>query len=286
MSDPSGRRPVPPVRRSAQHQLIKDVRRLSGRRTPRESSGRFLIEGPGLVAEAIAAGVIVEHVVVPDDERGHRAAADISIRLAAAGSPAEVVSVEPGVFQGLAAVDHPQPAVAVARSVTASLSPVIDAVGRDGGAVIVLAGVADPGNVGTLVRSAEAAGAAAVVATTGTADLWSPKVVRSAAGSIFRLPVVAQTEIDELLGACRAARVRIVALDHRGDTSLDTADLTGPIALVVGSEAHGVPENLRKAAEFVVSIPMAGAVESLNAGVAGSLVLFERARQLRRFGVT
>ncbi len=282
MSDQPARLRVPPVRRSAQHQLIKDVRRLSGRRTARGPTDRFLVEGPGLIAEAISAGVVIDHVVVPDDPGGHGAAESIVRRLEAVGRGVDMVSVEPGVFQGLAAVEHPQPALAVARLVVISLDEVIAGAALARGAVVVLAGLADPGNVGTLVRSAEAAGAHAVVATSGTADIWSPKVVRSAAGSIFRVPVVAGVDVDDLIARCGATRLAIVALDHRGDAPLDQTDLTVPMAIVVGSEAHGVPEALRHAAHVVVSIPMVGAVESLNAGVAGSLVLFERARQLRR----
>jgi TrmH family RNA methyltransferase len=194
----------------------------------------------------------------------------------------EVVAVEAGVFDSLAGTEHPQPALAVASPTEADLTDVLAGVVGTGGVVLVLGGLADPGNLGTLIRAAEAAGAAAVVTTAGSADVWSPKVVRSAAGSLFRVPVVADLEPRDLVGALAAAGVVVVALDHRGAVSLDIADLSGPLAVIVGSEAHGVPPDLLEAADRVVSIPMAGRVESLNAGVSGSLVLFERARRFRR----
>jgi TrmH family RNA methyltransferase len=146
---------------------------------------------------------------------------------------------------------------------------------------VVLVDVADPGNAGTLVRTAEAAGAGAVVCCGATADPFAPKAVRAAAGSAFRLPVI--VELDpvaalQVLGSGGLARVGLAA---GAAEPYDAVDLTRPTAIVLGNEAHGLPDVVTTALDRLLSIPMAGDTESLNVAAAGAIVCFEVARQRR-----
>jgi RNA methyltransferase, TrmH family len=154
--------------------------------------------------------------------------------------------------------------------------------------VVVLAAVQDPGNIGTIMRSAEAFGATGVMTTRGSADPWSPKALRASAGSGLRCPVLRGMAIPVLLAQLRVAGVKIVAASSHsaavtGARADATADLRGAVAIFIGNEGGGLPREIEHAADARVSIPMSAAVESLNAGVAASLVLYEAARQRKGF---
>ena len=149
--------------------------------------------------------------------------------------------------------------------------------------ILVLAGLQDPGNVGTLIRSAEAFGASGVVLLPGTVNRWNAKAVRASAGSVFRLPAVS-LRVEEMMAMLRERGVRLLAATADGDVALDETGLDGPVALVIGNEGAGVPEELLAAADARVAIACPGPVESLNAAIAGSVLLYEAARQ--RAGVT
>src|SRR5690606_19426236 len=140
---------------------------------------------------------------------------------------------------------------------------------------LVLVGVSDPGNAGTLLRSAEAAGGGAVLFCDGAVDPYGPKCVRSSAGSLFRLAVTREATSGAALAAAAAAGLRRVGTLARGAPPYDAVDLAGPVALVLGSEAHGLPAAVAAVVDENVTIPMAGATESLNVGMAGTVLCFE-----------
>ncbi len=147
------------------------------------------------------------------------------------------------------------------------------------GCVLVLAGVSDPGNVGTLVRAAEASGAVGVVVGPGTADVFSPKVVRASAGSIFGVPIAVVDDVVAALAELAAGDRRRYGTVAAGGTPYTDGDLAGPIALVLGNEAHGLPADVERALDGLLTIPMAGSAESLNVAMAGSVLLFEAKRR-------
>jgi TrmH family RNA methyltransferase len=152
------------------------------------------------------------------------------------------------------------------------------------GPILVLAGLQDPGNLGTILRSAEAFGSAGVVLGEGTVSPLNSKVIRASAGSVFRLPVVvgkAAGGLEEISAKLRAQSVRLIATSSHKGTPLDEASLTGPAAIFVGSEGSGLPRTVLAHADELIAIPHTAQVESLNAGVAGSIVLYEAARQRR-----
>jgi RNA methyltransferase, TrmH family len=188
-----------------------------------------------------------------------------------------VIELGSGVLAKAVDTVTPQAVAAVARRNPAA----IDEVAGTQGLVVVLAGVSDPGNAGTLLRSAEASGAAAVIATSGSVDLFAPKTVRASAGSLFRVPVVIDGSAAEVIDVLRDHGRRCVATVARGGVPYDESDLTAEVAIVLGNEAHGLDTELVDRLDLTVTIPMLGAAESLNVAMAGTILCFESARQRR-----
>lgn len=260
---PSGRREIS----SAKNPVVQRFRDAADGRL----EGVLLAEGVRLVREAVAAGCrIVEAAVSPrldDDElRG-----DLQQRAAS------YLECADDVLARLSALDTPQRvAVLVAKPehaeqdlVRGDLSPL----------VVIAAGVRDPGNLGSLLRTAEAAGATGCITMQGGADPFRDKAVRGSMGSIFRLPVLHGLDADAIVAFARRHRLQLVVADGGGDVAHSAADLTRPTALVVGAEAAGVPAELLRAAAARVRIPLRSPVESLNVAVAAGVLLFEAQRQ-------
>lgn len=240
------------------------------RRTGRRAAGAFLIEGPGLLSEAVASGIEVTEVFVTEGR-------DAPAASAAASAGAEVHVVGDHVGAALASTATPQGVVAVGRIPQASLA----GLPADTDLVLVLDEVSDPGNAGTLVRSALAAGAGAVVFTTGSVDPYAPKTLRAAAGAAFALKPIFGVTLQDAAAALRSRGFSVVGGDARAGRTIDELDLSGPVALVVGNEAHGLPPGHARALDALVRIDMPGPAESLNVAVAGSLLLFEVVRRRR-----
>jgi TrmH family RNA methyltransferase len=214
----------------------------------------FVVEGAPLLTQAIAAGWEVEaQFVAPGAD---------SVRC-----DAPLFEFAPNVLERVATTEHPQPVIGIVHQRTQVLP-------ADATFVMVADRIADPGNAGTIIRSAEAAGAQAVVFTPGSVDPFNPKVVRSTAGSLFRVPVVA-AELADL----RAAGLRLLATSSHRGTAYTEMPLTERIAVVVGNEAHGVPDDAP--VDGWITIPHQGAAESLNVAMAATVLAFEVARQRR-----
>ncbi|MBV8162576.1 MAG: RNA methyltransferase [Acidimicrobiia bacterium] len=181
-----------------------------------------------------------------------------------------------GVLEGAADTVTPQPIAAIVRRIDVALDAL-----RGTEFLVVCVDVRDPGNLGTVLRIAEAAGAGGVICCEGSVDAYSPKTVRASAGSLFHVPVVAGGEPLEVLDRMGRWGVYRLGTDaHRG-TPYDAVDLTAPTALVLGNETHGLPGDLSSALDGTVTIPMVGHTESLNVAMAAAVLCFERARQLR-----
>jgi RNA methyltransferase, TrmH family len=220
-----------------------------GRRSSRYEDRAFVVEGLGLLRQAIEAGWEVEGVYVTPGT-----VVDVD---------ATVFELVPNVMERVASTESPQPVLAVVamRAVVVPEAATF---------VLVADRLADPGNVGTIIRSAEAAGADAVVLTPGSVDPYNSKVVRASAGSLFRIPVVVAT-LDSLSGFRRLG-----TSSHRGDVYTDPV-YHGKVAVVVGNEAHGLDDGT--AIDQWITIPHAGAAESLNVAMAATVLAFEVARQ-------
>jgi RNA methyltransferase, TrmH family len=200
-----------------------------------------------------------------------------SVRAAAEAAGVPVVAVSAHVLEVLSTTATPQGVVAVANAADSDLADL----DPGAGVVVVLAGVRDPGNAGTLVRSSAAAGAAGLVFCHGSVDPWHPKVVRAASGSLWRIRVVRGVALADALGALRELGLRLVATAASAPVCIYDADLSGPIAIVLGNESWGFDEIWRGLLDATVGIPLEAGVESLNVAVAGSITLFEAARQRR-----
>lgn len=218
----------------------------------RRETGETLLEGPNVIGAALAAGLVPELVFTLDRD-------ELADRAAQAGS--EVISVSEPVMNKLAGTENPRGPVAVAAVPDSGRLAAVD--------TVVLCGISDPGNAGTLIRSA-AAFEFQVVATPDTVDLWSPKVLRAAVGAHFATGVVTGSSPE----AVAAAGVVLVALVPTDDGRADPEARDRPIALMVGNEAHGLSPELVAAASATLTVPTSGAVESLNAAVAGSIAMF------------
>lgn len=270
---------VEPTPLSASNPRIASLRRLSGRRKARLEAGRFVIEGPVPIAELLAAGADLDELYVDLDQWAQvddRSPLRSVVRDAdASGVP--VWGLTSSVFASVSDTATPQGVLALAIR---SVAPVRSVADLDG-PVLVLVDISDPGNAGTLVRAAEAAGCAGVVFAGSSTDPFGPKAVRAAAGSIVRLPVSEDTEVSTVLYELRSAGRTLVATVVDGGAAPEATDLSVPVAILIGSEAHGLSSEVIAACSATITIPMQSVVESINAAVAGAVVLFEVARQRR-----
>ncbi|MFZ0731761.1 MAG: RNA methyltransferase [Candidatus Sulfotelmatobacter sp.] len=256
--------------------LAKEVRQAFAR-AERTEDGYAAIEGLRIVEEAIRSGLRFRAVLFKES------AEDLAERvLPQIGAHVETLSLPDKLFDGIVPSETPQGVAALVRVKEFSLDDILERL--QVGPVIVVMGLQDPGNLGTILRSAEAFGSAGVVLGEGTVSPLNSKVIRASAGSIFRLPVVmAKTSggTEEISGKLRKADVRMIATSSHKGTALDQARLTGTLAVFIGSEGSGLPRALMAQVDELIAIPHSEHVESLNAGVAGSIVLYEAARQRR-----
>lgn len=252
---------------SAHHLLLKDIRRAaaSGRLT---SSGLAVAEGPHLLEEALSGKWAAEMVVTT--AAGREKYAYLLQR-----TSAEILVIPAKIFGRIAATETAQELLTLLRPRACTWADIFAGVPA---LIIVLDGIQDPGNAGTMARSAEAFGATGLVLTVGSVRASNGKFLRAAAGSIFRLPYLDGVAPEEAILCLKVAGVTVLSLAPDGETQLRNADLRSAVALVVGNEGAGVSAALR-AAGSSLSIPTAGRVESLNAGVACSLALYEAHNQ-------
>lgn len=250
---------------------LKTLRRLARRRSARTEAGCFVVEGATAVAAALVAGHdLVEVFVEP--------ATDEALVTDLRASRTAVTEVDAGRLDGIVSTRSPQPVAAVAVTAVRrvdELDPVVDDL------VLVLVDVGDPGNVGTLLRVAEAAGASTVLCLGESADPFNPKAVRASAGSVFSVGLVVDKEVFGTVQTLGAKGWTVTATSPHADLAFDEADLVVPTALVLGSEPRGLPTALEALADRTVRIPMVGRAESLNVAMAGAVLCFEAMRQRR-----
>jgi TrmH family RNA methyltransferase len=246
---------------------VKRLRRLLDRPAVRARERAFVVEGPTPLGDALDAGVRIQEVFVAPGP-----VPDVVARAVAAGI--DVFDLAPGVLERVADTVTPQAVLAVAAAVDIDLAELAGS-----SLLVVCVDVRDPGNLGTVVRSAEAAGAGGIICCDGSVDIYNPKCVRASAGSLFHTRIVARGDPVEVLGTVGGWGLRRLGTRASGGVPYTRADLTAPTAVVLGNEAHGLPERVAAALDGWVSIPMAGRAESLNVGMAAAVLCFEAARQ-------
>jgi TrmH family RNA methyltransferase len=259
--------------------LVKQLRQAFSRAELTES-GDCAIEGLRILEEAIRSGLRFSAVFFRESapDRAERLLPQI-------GAQVETLLLPDKLFDSLVPSESPQGVAALVRLKEFSLDDLVESERLQVGPIVVLAGLQDPGNLGTILRSSEAFGSAGVVLGEGTVSPFNSKVVRASAGSVFRLPVVhthgksMAGKLVEVSEKLRAQGVRLIATSSHKGTPLDQSDLKGKTAIFFGNEGAGLPRDVMAKMDEFISIPHTEQVESLNAGVAASIVLYEAARQ-------
>ena len=258
---------------SAANPLVRRVRQLADRKH-RRREGAFVVQGIQPVWQSVEAGAAVEVILVAPDLLRHPGARAMVAHQEAAG--VRVARLSGDLFGRIADRDGPSGLAAIVRTAPVALDAL--AVGADSlFAAVHSAG--NPGNVGTIVRTASAVGAAGVILTGPSADPYDPAAVKASMGALFTVPVVTAASPAEFLDWAHRAGVRVAATSARGSVSCWDADLMPPVAILLGSEGSGLPDDLLSAADLRVAIPMTGTAESLNLAVAAGVLLYEARRQ-------
>ncbi|MEJ2007303.1 MAG: RNA methyltransferase [Acidobacteriota bacterium] len=256
---------------SATNSLVKVFRRALTEGVTRD--GWLCGEGPHFLEEALKPG---SHVIVHSVLAAAEAVEKHQSLLSQLPYESEVATVPDRLFRQVAGTRTPQGIAALVELPRFDLKAVVAS--RDA-VVVVACGLQDPGNMGTIIRSADALGASAVVALAGTVSPFNPKAVRSCVGSIFRMPVFAGTRSETLFKLLRGSGVRILGADRHSAVDVSNADLRGSIAVLVGQEAAGLPPEISREADELLSIPIRAEADSLNAATAAGIFLYEIARQ-------
>jgi len=260
--------------------LIKQLRQAFSSAELTEK-GDCAIEGLRILEEAIRSGLRFSAVFFRESaqDRAERLLPQI-------GAQVETLLLPDSLFDSVVPSESPQGVAALVRLREFSLNDILERL--QVGPIVVLAGLQDPGNLGTILRSAEAFGSAGVVLGEGTVSPFNSKVIRASAGSVFRLPIVhaergagklVAVKLEEVSHKFREKGIRQLATSSHKGTMLDQADLRGATAIFFGNEGAGLPREIMARMDETIAIPHTSQVESLNAGVAASIVLYEAARQ-------
>ena len=254
---------------SRNNAVVKELRRAFHEATPNEQ-GEVAVEGVHLVEEAIRSSLRLSAVFFAESarERAHKLLPQLA-------KHTQTLLLPDDVFSSAAPTETPQGVAALVQVKTHSMAELMRV---QPALLVVAAGLQDPGNLGTIARSGEAFGATGLLLAEKTVSPWNWKSLRASAGSLFRLPV-AKVEIASALAQLREQGIAVLATSSHKGTPIADADLKRPIALIIGNEGAGVPKDVLAQVDEVVAIPHSDKVESLNAAIAASLVLYEASRQ-------
>jgi TrmH family RNA methyltransferase len=255
---------------STDNRQVKQLVLLQNKARERKRQGVFVAEGKKMFAEAPRAWV--ESVYVSESFLSEEDA-----KALLSGTTYEVLS--DSVFRHVSDTQTPQGILCVLRKPVYALS---DLLAGDATHLLLLEGIQDPGNLGTMIRTGEGAGITGVILDENTADLFNPKTIRSTMGSIYRVPYYISADLHADIAALKREGVRLYAAHLAGKVAYDEPDYTSPCAFLIGNEGNGLTDETASLADTYIRIPMAGAVESLNAAVSASLLMYETARQRRK----
>jgi TrmH family RNA methyltransferase len=256
---------------SRQNARVKELRRAFADAAPNEQ-GEAAVEGMHLVEEAIRSGLRLSAVFFSEaaHERAHKLLPQLSAHT-------EALLLPDDVFASAVPSETPQGVAAMVRPRSFALEAVFSPVPA---LLVITAGLQDPGNLGTIARSAEAFGVTGLLLGEHTVSQWNWKAVRASAGSIFRLPTL-KIQFAKALEEVKSRGVQVLATSSHKGTAIADVDLNAPVALLIGNEGTGIPKDTLAQADQVIAIPHSSRVESLNAGIAASIILYEAARQRR-----
>ena len=257
---------------SNQNPVIKEIKALRERKF-REEKRLFFIEGIRFVEEALNAGAGIELIMVSERLQGIKGGKKILEK--AAAWKHKVVTVSDRLFREVSDTENPQGVLAVVKMMDYSLVDVV----RDNSLVLILDSLQDPGNMGTIIRTADAAGVTGIIISKGCVDIYNPKVLRSTMGSVFHVPFCITDNLNKTVEWLKSNNIRLLAAHLDGASNYFDLDLKGSIAFIVGNEANGISDEIASLADLLVKIPMPGKAESLNASVAAGLLMYEAVRQ-------
>lgn len=250
---------------SRNNPIYKLINTLSKKKV-RENNGLFLMEGTRLLEEAISRGVKIKYLVIDETVKN----------VPEVNQDYQVLRLPDNLFKKVSNTVSPQGIIAVAEQIEISLADIIL---NENPLIVILDGIQDPGNLGTIIRTSAAAGATAVLLTKGTVDLYNPKVIRSTMGSLFQVPIVKGIDDNETVKWLNHHSINIMVADLNGEEYYYSTNLKEPLALVIGNENKGPNDIWRKAADKKMKIPILGFTESLNASVAAGIIIYDVVRQ-------
>jgi RNA methyltransferase, TrmH family len=257
---------------SSQNNTIKEIKALHLKKN-RDAQGLYFIEGIRFISDAIDNGQQIVKVIFSDKLESLNGGKELIDMITATCEDCSLVSEK--LFKEISDTQTPQGILAVLKKTEF----VFDTVIEQGHSLVILDSLQDPGNVGTIIRTADAAGISAVILAKGCVDLFSPKVLRATMGSIFHMPIFEGIDINETIDILKKSGYKVIASHLAGQNNYFDEDLTGKSVIVVGNEANGISNETAKVADRLVKIPMPGRAESLNASVAASIMIYEIVRQ-------
>lgn len=257
---------------SSQNQAVKEIKSLKNRRD-REEKGLFYVEGRRIVEEALKEGTDIKAVAVSEDFASDPRNAGLLEKLDKPGIKVYLLTQK--LFKEITDTETPQGILAVIGIRKHELAHELDRKGL----YVIMDSVRDPGNMGTIIRTADAAGFSGVILSKGCVDVYNSKVLRSTMGSVFHMPVYQACDVKETVSLMKSNGISVYVSHLEGKVSIFEADMSSGVAIAIGSEADGVSGELKSLADLLVRIPMPGKAESLNASVAAGIMIYEAVRQ-------
>lgn len=257
---------------SSQNNTIKEIKSLHLKKN-RDAKGLYFVEGIRFVNDAIDNGQEILKIIISDKLDSLNGGKELLDRVSASCS--DCYTVPEKLFKEISDTQSPQGILAVLKKRESDIDRVIET----SGTMVLLDSLQDPGNVGTIIRTADAAGISAVLLSKGCVDLYSPKVLRSTMGSVFHMPIFEGVSIKEIIISLKKSGYKIIASHLGGKNNYYQEELTGKIAIIIGNEANGINDETASLADRLVKIPMPGKAESLNASVAAAIMIYEIVRQ-------
>jgi TrmH family RNA methyltransferase len=242
---------------------------------PRKTSGKFMVEGIHLVSEAVKEGLL-DRVLYSEKILETTEGKGLLGKIISSGIPNEEANDK--VIRYLSDVETPQGIIASVKPKVVDIGSLFE---NSDPMIVVACGIQDPGNLGTIIRTADAAGCSGIILTQGTVNPYNDKVIRASSGSIFHLNIVKIDDIIDVVSALKRRGIKVISTFVGAEKEYYSIDYNGPVAVMIGSESKGLPEEIERLSDVSVSIPMIGRSESLNAAVSCAIVLYEALRQRR-----
>jgi TrmH family RNA methyltransferase len=257
---------------SSKNPVIKEVRSLKNRKS-REEKKLFFVEGIKIIEEALKENAEIVRVLVSEEFVSREDSVPLMQIIESRGCKCFII---PGkLFKEISDTETPQGIMAVVRTKHSGIDEII----HQNSSLVILDTIQDPGNIGTIIRTADAAGFDGIIISKGCVDIYNPKVIRATMGSIFRMPFHFSENLVDTIRILKSMDIRVIAAHLKGDKNYFELDMSGNIAVVIGNEANGIRDDVSVLADDLVRIPMAGRTESLNASVAAGLLIYEVLRQ-------